>query len=267
MDAEPLVFEQRGPIVVLTLNVPATRNALAGEAMFSAFEQAVARIESAADIRVAILTGSGSAFCSGGSVTDMKEKTGMFAGPPGQIAAQYRAGIQRIPLALARLEVPLIAAVNGPAIGAGCGLACMCDLRLASERATFAVSFIRLGIVPGDGSTWLLPRIIGPARTAELAFTGDTIDAPAALTLGLVSRVLPAERLMPETLALAERIAQNPPQALRWTKRLLRESQDASLATVLNLAAAHQAIAHHTADHAEAVAALFEKRRGNYSGR
>jgi enoyl-CoA hydratase/carnithine racemase len=197
----------------------------------------------------------------------MQEKKGMFGGTVQQIAAQYQAGIQRIPSALYRLDVPLIAAVNGPAIGAGCDLACMCDIRIASERAVFAESFLKVGIIPGDGGAWFLPRVVGYSRAAEMVFTGDSLDARTACDIGLVSRVVAPKHLMSATMELAERIASNPPQVLRWTKRLLREAQHARLDTILELSATYQALAHHTADHNEAVAALAEKRPPRFVGR
>ena len=164
-----LKFELQRHVVILTLNDPATRNALTGETAFAAFEDAVDQMNADLNIRAAILTGEGTAFCSGGNIADMRDKKGMFAGTPPQIESQYRSGIQRIPKALSRLDVPLIAAVNGPAIGAGCDLACMCDIRIASEKASFAESFVKVGIIAGDGGAWLLPRIIGYARAAEMA--------------------------------------------------------------------------------------------------
>jgi 2-(1,2-epoxy-1,2-dihydrophenyl)acetyl-CoA isomerase len=262
-----LRYEQHEHIVVLTLNDPDTRNALTGEAIFSAFELAVRRMNADLSVRCAILTGAGTAFCSGGNITEMRARKGMFAGAPHEIAAKYRAGIQRIPRALYQLDVPLIAAVNGPAIGAGCDLACMCDVRLASEHAIFAESFVKVGIIAGDGGAWLLPRIIGYSRAAELAFTGDSLDAAAALRCGLVSRVLPAQDLMDESMKLAARIAVNAPHVVRWTKRLMRESLRLELDAALELSATYQALAHHTADHSEALAALSEKRPPRFEAR
>jgi 2-(1,2-epoxy-1,2-dihydrophenyl)acetyl-CoA isomerase len=190
----------------------------------------------------------------------------MFAGTPEEIAANYRAGIQRIPRAFARCRVPIIAAVNGPAIGAGNDLACMCDIRLASTTAKFAESFVKVGIVPGDGGCWLLPRVIGHARAAEMALTGQTLDADQALAFGLVSRVVRPDQLLPEALALAQQIAANPPQVLRWTKQLLQHARTASLDEALDEAGRLQGQAHHTADHAEAVASFFEKRAPVFTG-
>lgn len=263
---DPILVERRGHVALLTLNRPDTRNALSGEAMFAAFEQTFAELNADMGVRVAILTGAGTAFCSGGNVAEMRERTGMFAGSPGEIAQRYRDGIQRIPRAFESLQVPIIAAVNGPAIGAGNDLACMCDLRIASSTARFAESFVKVGIVPGDGGCWLLPRVIGHARAAEMAFTGDAIDAEEALRFGLVSRVVAPEALLDEAMRLAGRIAANPPQVLRWTRQLLQQARTGTLNEALNAAGQLQGLAHHTADHAEAVAAFFERRTPTFTG-
>ena len=258
--SEPILFEQRGAVALLTLNRPETRNALSGEAMFAAFEQHFERLNGDLAIRAAVLTGAGSAFCSGGNVAEMRDRTGMFAGTPEDIAQRYHDGIQRIPRAFQRLQVPIIAAVNGAAIGAGNDLACLCDIRIAATNARFAESFVKVGIVPGDGGCWLLPRVVGASCAAELALTGDTIGADEALRIGLVSRVVAPELLLDEAMALAMRIAANPPQALRWTKQLLQQARTGTLDEALDAAGRLQGLAHHTADHAEAVAAFFDKR-------
>ena len=167
---------------------------------------------------------------------------------------------ERMYWTLVDLPLPVIAAVNGPAIDAGLDLSCMCDIRIASETATFAESFVRVGIVPGDGGAWLLPRAVGMAKASEMAFTGEPISAQEALACGLVSRVVAADQLLPTARALAAKIAANPGAVMRMTKRLLREGQSASLASLLELSAGYQAIAHKTADHREAVTAFIEKR-------
>lgn len=262
-----LTIEKHQHVLLLTVDDPKTRNALNGETMFAAFEEASCRANADLDIRAVILTGAGSAFCSGGNVQDMRDKKGMFGGEPEQIVEQYRTGIQRIPRALWNINVPTIAAVNGPAIGAGCDLACMCDIRLASERALFAESFVRVGIVAGDGGSWLLPRIVGYSRAAEMAFTGDTINAEQACKIGLVSTVVPPEKLMEAAFDLAGRITLNPPHVLRWTKQLLKEAQHQRLGTILDMAATYQALAHQTEDHIEAVNALLEKRKPEFKGK
>ena len=257
-----VLFEQRDAIVTLTLNAPEARNALSSQAQWDAVVAACDRVQADPAVKVVILTGAGSAFCAGGNVKDFRDKRGLAAGSGMEIRDNYRRGIQRIPLAFHRLDVPTIAAVNGPAIGAGCDLACMADIRIASEKASFAESFVKLGLIPGDGDAWLLQRVVGYARAAEMSFTGETVDAQAALAMGLVSRVVPHETLLAEATALAERIAANPGQALRMTKRLMREAQTSRLDSILELSAAYQALTHSSAEHDGAVAAFLDRSKG-----
>jgi len=266
-DAAPLLLDQAGPIVTLTINRPESRNPLGEDGDGDRFADAAARINADRDVRCVILTGAGPAFSAGGNLKAMREQAGSFAGPGVHIRDRYRHGIHRMVRALWTLEVPMIAAVNGPAIGLGNDVACLADVRIAAASAVFSASFLRVGLVPGDGGAWLLPRVIGMARAAELLYTAEPIDAPTALAWGLVSRVVPDDRLLDEARALAERICRQPPDVLRMTKRLLREGMTASFDAVMELSAAMQALAHHTADHAEAVAAFFEKRPPVFRGR
>jgi enoyl-CoA hydratase/carnithine racemase len=254
-------------VAVVTMSSPAKRNALSDQSQYEEFEALARRVAGDHAIKAIVLTGAGTAFCAGGDVKAMRDRTGILAGSPYEVRNGYRAGIQRIPLVLYEIEVPTIAAVNGPAIGAGCDLACMCDIRIAAESARFAESFVKLGIVAGDGGAWLLPRAAGASMAAEMAFTGDPIDAAEALRCGLVSRVVPSEQLLEEAVALARRIAANPGHAVRMTKRLMREAQHMRLGSLLELSAAYQALAHETADHREAVAAMLEKRQPAFGGR
>ncbi|OFZ95938.1 MAG: enoyl-CoA hydratase, partial [Betaproteobacteria bacterium RIFCSPLOWO2_02_67_12] len=256
-----VLYERDHAVVTLTLNRPRERNALSTQAQWDELVSYCERIRRDESIKVVILTGAGTAFSAGGNVKDMRDKRGIASGSPYAIAQSYQTGIQRIPLALHQLEVPTIAAVNGPAVGAGCDLACMCDIRIASENARFAESFVKLGIVPGDGGAWLLQRAVGYQRAAELSFTGDMIDAQTALAIGLVTRVVPHDLLMPNARELATRIAANSGPALRMAKRLLRQAQTARLDETLQLSAALQALAHHTPEHDQAVAAFFEQRK------
>ncbi|MET0316117.1 MAG: crotonase/enoyl-CoA hydratase family protein, partial [Rhodococcus fascians] len=208
---ELLLTERRGDAVVWTLNNPESRNPISDIETVEAIEDAVSDVNRDPSVRVAILTGAGSAFSSGGNVKHMRDKEGMFGGSPAELRQGYRHGIQRIPKALYHCEIPTIAAVNGAAIGAGCDLALMCDLRIASTTATFAESFVKVGIIPGDGGAWLLPRAIGMARASEMAFTGEAIDAATALEWGLVSQVVEPGDLLGAAHALADRVAANPP--------------------------------------------------------
>jgi len=213
---------------------------------------------------VVVLTAEGPVFSSGGNVKDMLRFQNQKLLPE-TIREEYRNGIQRLPRALYNLDVPVICAINGPAIGAGLDLTCMCDIRIASEKATFAESFVKVGIVPGDGGAWLLPRAVGMSKAAEMAFTGDSLSAQEALACGLVSRVVAPEKLMEEALNLANKIAANPGGVLRMTKRLLREGERSTLDSLLEISAGYQAIAHMTPDHHEAVNAFIEKRPPKFS--
>jgi enoyl-CoA hydratase/carnithine racemase len=259
-----LKISRTGNIVTLTMDQPATRNALTGNTASEEFVQACADIARDKTIRVVILTGAGNVFSSGGNLKDMvRYQTN--PPPADDIRDEYREGIQQIPRALYNLEVPTIAAVNGPAVGAGFDLTTMCDIRICTERATFAESFVKVGLVAGDGGAWLLPRAVGRAKACEMAFTGEPIDAADALACGLVSRVVPQDELMDTAMGIANRIAANPAGVLRMTKRLLREGESNSLESVLELSASFQAHAHQTADHYEAVNAFIEKRKPVFS--
>lgn len=261
-----ILSDRDGPVLTLTLNAPERRNPISDLPMIDALVKAVQAADADPKVRVIILTGAGAAFSSGGDVKKMVPGEGLRDALPVRTRRNYQDGIQRLPLLFHSIDVPVIAAVNGPAIGAGCDLACMCDIRVASQAARFAESFVKIGLVPGDGGAWLLQRVIGFARAAELALTGDVIDAQEALAFGLVSRVVPTEELLTEARNIAERIAANPPHAVRLTKRLLREGQASSLATLLELSAAMQALVHATPDHDEAVTAFIERRPPRFVG-
>jgi len=261
-----LLFEKSGMVVTLTINRPESRNPLGEEGDGELFAEAAGRINADRSVRCAILTGAGKAFSAGGNLKAMRERSGAFAGPGVLIREGYRTGIHRMVRALWNIEVPLIAAVNGPAIGLGNDVACLADLRIAADGAVFGASFLRVGLVPGDGGAWILPRIVGTARAAELFFTGDTIDAATALAWGLVSKLVPAPQLMDEARALAARVCRQPPDVLRMTKRLMRDGQTASFETLMEMSAAFQSLAHLTADHHEAVSAFFDKRPPEFKG-
>ena len=254
---------REGAIVTLTMNQPETRNALTGNNAVQEFVDACDAVRLDTTIRCVIVTGAGPVFCSGGNVKDMQRFFNQDI-KPDLIREEYRNGIQRLPKALYNLDVPVIAAINGPAIGAGLDLTCMCDIRIASDKATFAESFVKVGIVPGDGGAWLLPRAVGMSKASEMAFTGEALNAQEALACGLVSRVVAPDALMDEALKLARKITANPGAVLRMTKRLLREGERSSLESLLELSAGYQAIAHKTAAHKEAVMSFVEKRPAKF---
>ncbi len=249
-------------VMTLTLNHEPTRNALTGTGLTEALLAAFDRIERNREIKALILTANGKVFSSGGKIDEMARQIKPDVSSAA-LRQEYRHGIQRLPLALYQLEVPTIAAVNGMAIGAGCDLACMCDIRIASETASFAESFVKVGIIPGDGGAWFLPRIVGMARAVEMSMTGEAVDADTALSWGLVSRVVPQEQLMTAAFELAHKMARNSPDIVRLTKRLLREGQQSSLSNLLELSAAYQAIAHKTPEHALLVQAFMDRKSKN----
>jgi enoyl-CoA hydratase/carnithine racemase len=257
--SDMLLCTVQNRVATVTLNRADTRNPISDLPMVDALVAQLQKLDADPDIGAIVLTGAGKAFSTGGNIKEMADGSGLSDPEPVRTRANYRNGIQRIPLAFEAMEVPVIAAVNGPAIGAGCDLACMCDIRIAGESAKFAESFVKLGIVPGDGGAWLLQRVIGFSKACELAFTGDLVDAKQALALGLVSEVVPDAELLAYSVALATRIAAHPPYAVRMTKRLLRQSRMIDLAASLEMAAPMQAIAHTTAEHREAVAAFLAR--------
>ncbi|NQX95406.1 MAG: crotonase/enoyl-CoA hydratase family protein [Erythrobacter sp.] len=261
-----LKIERDGPVSTVTIDRAESMNPLGSPGDGDEFAGACRELNRDTSVRCVILTGAGRAFSAGGDVKAMRDRTGTFGGTPPAISDGYRENIHVMLRALYGLRVPLIAAVNGPAIGLGCDVACLADMRIASQKAKFGVTFLKLGIIPGDGGTWILPRVIGPARAAELFYTGDVIDAATALDWGLVSRVTESEALLDEARSLAERVAAQPPHALRQAKMLLRQGQQISYDSALELAANTQAMMHLTKDHEEGVAALLEKRAARFEG-
>ena len=260
------VFEILDRVAVMTFNRDDVRNALTGTALVEDILLALDWVNRSDEVSVMVLIGAGSAFSSGGNVREMSERNGIFGGSVQQIQDQYRRGIQRIPLAMEAAEVPLIAAINGAAIGAGFDLACMCDLRLGSGTAVMGETFVNLGIIPGDGGAWFLQRLVGYQRAAELTLTGRLVSAQEALGLGILLEVTDPDKLLGRAMELAGQIASKPPRAVRMTKRLLKHAQRGSLPDFLDLCACFQGMAHHTDDHVEAIRAFLEKRSGVYTG-
>lgn len=261
-----ILLEKKGPIALLTLNRPEMLNAIGQPGDGEAIAAACAEINADLSIRCTVLTGAGRAFSAGGDLKAMRDRTGAFSGAPADLSHMYRTNIQRGVRALYGLETPMIAAVNGAAIGLGCDIACTADMRVASEKARFAATFLKVGLIPGDGGSWLLPRVIGHARAARLLFAAEEIDAKTAQEWGLVSDVYAADDLLPQAMALAEKVAAQPPRALRMAKGLMRQAVTNSLDTILEMSAVSQAVMHHTRDHEEGVAAVLEKRKADFTG-
>jgi enoyl-CoA hydratase/carnithine racemase len=262
-----LTIERHGRVAVLTMNRPEALNAIGTLDDCDSIVDTFFALGNDRGVSAIVLTGSGRAFSSGGNIKGMQQRTGIgVLEQPDSTRANYRRGVQRAVRAMLDCEIPMIAAINGHAIGLGLDLACLCDIRVAADSAKMAASFIKVGIVPGDGGAWTLQRIVGYSLAAELFLTGRSFDAAYAQSIGLVSRVVPADDLLPAALAIAQEIAANPPRALRLTKKLLREAQHGRAHDVLELSAAYQAIAHETRDHAEAVASLLDKRPPHFTG-
>jgi 2-(1,2-epoxy-1,2-dihydrophenyl)acetyl-CoA isomerase len=259
-------LERDGAVAILTMSRPESMNALGEAGDGDAFVSACNEIAADKSIRAVILTGEGRAFSAGGNVKAMLAHEGTFAGNPAMVREGYRGNIHKLLRALYALDTPLIAAVNGPAIGLGCDIACLADIRIAAAGARFGVTFLKLGIIPGDGGTWILPRAIGMSRAAELFFTGRLIDAATAEAWGLVSRVVAPEALMDEAMTIAREIAEQPSYQLRATKMLLRQGQLVGYDTMLELAASTQGLMHHTDDHKEGATAILERRAPTFTG-
>jgi len=263
-----LITETReGSVVIWTFSRPERLNALPdltdGDEMANACE----RVNADPGVSCVVLTGEGRAFSAGGDLKAMKERRDLFEGSGAAIRERYRRVVHRIVRALYGLEVPLVTAVNGPAMGLGCDIAGLGDIRIASDRASFGIPFMKLGIIPGDGGSWLLPRNIGYNRAAEMLFTARSIDAATADKWGLVNRVVPHDDLMEEAMTTARQIAGQPPQAVRMGKSLLRQGRDTNFDQMLEMSAAMQALAHLTEDHIEGVTAVMEKRPASFEGR
>jgi enoyl-CoA hydratase/carnithine racemase len=265
--ADPVLQSREGAILTITLNMPEKRNPISDLSVIDALCDAFDAAERDIGVRCVILTGAGTAFSSGGDLKQMRPDAGpLRASLPANTRRNYKYGIQRLPMLFQALEVPVVAAINGPAIGAGLDLATMCDIRIAAQSAKFAESFVKLGIIPGDGGAWFLPRVVGFPKATELALTGETIDADEALRIGLVTQVVADDALLDAAKAMAQKIAANPPHAVRMAKRLLREAQTAELKNILEMSGAMQALAHATKDNDEAVDAFLEKRVPKFKG-
>jgi enoyl-CoA hydratase/carnithine racemase len=248
-------------IATILLNRPERKNAFTMD-MVDAWADALIDARADRDVGVVVVRGAGGAFCSGLDLGTI-DSQGIT---PFDRKAQLHDHVQRIPRAVRELDKPLIASVSGVAVGAGMDMACMCDIRVAGRAARFCESYIRVGLVPGAGGLYFLPRLVGRAKALELFLTGEFVDAEEALRIGLVNHVYDDAALLDETYALASRIAAGPPISTRIIKRALYQSADVDLATALDLASSHMGVVQSTRDSAEALAAFTERRPANYEG-
>jgi 2-(1,2-epoxy-1,2-dihydrophenyl)acetyl-CoA isomerase len=260
--SKQLLFDVQEKVATLTLNRPDKLNAFTAE-MIAAWADALEECRRDDAIHVVVVTGAGRAFCAGGDLAEMRERVGEA---PLQQKEFIWSGVHRIPKTLEQLDKPVIAAVNGVANGAGMDMALMCDLRFASEDARFAEGYVKLGLVPGDGGAWFLPRLVGTAKALEILWTGDTLDARTALELGIINQVLPPSELLDYTYRFAQRLADSPAIAIRAIKRLVYQGQRADLRTALDAVSSLMAITGSSHDHREALQALAEKREPRFVG-
>ncbi len=243
------IFEIKNKVAILKFNRDDIRNALTGSFLIEDIIKTADFVNKNSNISVLIITGMGKAFSSGGNIKEMLKKNSSFSGKVEEVEKKYRYGIQRIPKVIEKIEIPLIAAVNGPAMGAGFDLACMCDLRIMSNEAYFAENFINLGIIPGDGGAYFLQKIVGYQKAAELTFTGRKISSEEAIELGLVIKIVEKDILLKEVYKIANVIAKKPANALRYTKRLLKMGSKLSLDEFLDFCALFQGISHNHNEH------------------
>jgi 2-(1,2-epoxy-1,2-dihydrophenyl)acetyl-CoA isomerase len=259
----PVLLETReGSIATLMMNRPERLNALNNE-LSTALNEAITRIASDETVHVVILTGAGRAFCAGGDLAVIG--AGRARGKADELAPILRSGMQAV-LKLRTMPQPVIAAVNGPAAGAGMNLALAADIRIAVEEAVFGQNFAKVGLFPDYGGTYLLPQLVGPAKAAELFYTGDMIDAKTALRLGIVNHVYPADRFPAEVQSLAARIAVGPQLAIRAIKQTIFAREHEALEQALEREVEHQLKCFHSQDCDEGIRAFLEKRPPSFRG-
>lgn len=257
-----LTLELDEGIALITLNRPEKRNAFAPE-MLALWREALLEAQERKDVRAIVMTGAGPDFCAGGDLANMRARLGE---PALQRKESLAEQIQTIPLTLATIDKPVLAAVNGSATGAGMDMALMCDIRIAGQRTRFAERYIAVGIMPGAGGAWFLPRLVGTARALELLWTGRWVEAPEALALGLVSEVVPDAEVLPRTLSLARKLTEAPPVVVRMMKRAVLQATTMDLRAHLDQMSSHMSIVTSMEDHKEALEALLEKRRPTFTG-
>jgi enoyl-CoA hydratase/carnithine racemase len=261
-DTRELLYEVKDRVATLTLNRPDKLNAFTGP-MIERWAWALGEAQRDPEVNVVVVTGAGTAFCSGGDVGRMADR----APVPLEHKNGLWEGVHRVPKALEVMDKPVIAMINGVAVGAGMGMALMCDVRIASTAARLSTGYVRVGLVPGDGDTYFLPRLVGTAKALELLWTADFVDAVEAERLGIVNRAVTAEHLSEETYGLARRIADGPQVPIRMIKRLVYQSTKLDLRTHLDLVSSHMAIVRETEDHKEGVQAFKEKRAPRFKGK
>ena len=259
----PITLEVEGKVAIITLNRPEVQNAI-NEAMLPPWVDALEECRTNSGIAVIVVTGAGEAFCRGGDTT----KLGGHTTPsPLEIKEQFWERLHRIPKKLAEIDKPVIAAVNGLASGAGVDVSLQCDIRFAARSANFRVSYTAFGLVPGNGGTYFLPRIVGEAKALELFFAAEPISAEEALAIGMVNQVFDDGDLMQRTMTFAHNISERAPLAMKLVKRAVRQSLAMDLNTHLDMVSSHMLLTRPSADHAEAIKAYEEGRKPVFTGK
>jgi 2-(1,2-epoxy-1,2-dihydrophenyl)acetyl-CoA isomerase len=258
-----LIVERSNHTLWITLNRPEASNAYSTP-MIQNLVKTLKEADLDKEIRVIVLTGAGKHFCAGGDIKAMKNKSGMFAGESNELREAYQAGIQEIPKTISQMKTPIIAMVNGAAVGAGCDLAAMCDMRIASEEAVFAETFAKVGLVPGDGGAFFLTRLIGFGKAMEMFLTCKNFSAMEALNIGLVNQVVLPNKLKEKTQELADQLASLPPIALQMTKKAVVHAYQNDLSSHLELMASYQGITQRSSDHFRALDGMLEKKKPTF---
>jgi len=255
-----ILFERQAAVAIITLNRPDKLNAF-DLPMLKAWRKMLEICEQDADIRAVVITGAGRAFCSGGDIGEMADR---IKGRPDEHKTFLWDNVYPVALAIRSLPKPVIAAVNGEATGAGMDMALWCDIRFASVDAKFAETYVKMGIVPGDGGAYLLPRLVGIGKALELLWTGTSLTAQQALELGIVNRIYPAQELLSKTITFAQELSKGPTLAIGLIKRAAYESTTLDAITHLDLISSNFGICAQGIEHREAVTAFFEKRAPNF---
>ena len=261
--SDEVLFRVEDGVATITLNRPDKLNAYT-EAMLSAWLAALDQCRTDAGVRVVVITGTGRGFTTGGDIEGFADRAALT---PGAITAHLRDGPQRLTRGIAELDKPVIAALNGIATGGGLDIALACDIRFAAESARFAETYARMGLAPGMGGAYFLPRIVGVAKALEMLWTSDWVDAQEAQRIGLVCKVFPDAELMQNTYEFAHRIAAAAPLSVQLIKRLVRAGLQQDLATSLEMAATNLPTVRTSDDHQEAISAFKEKRTPKFRGK
>jgi 2-(1,2-epoxy-1,2-dihydrophenyl)acetyl-CoA isomerase len=265
MDFKTIILKKQDHIATLTMNRPDKMNALNVQ-MLQEMVAAVEDVSKDDDVRVMVLAAAGKAFCSGADLSDGGRASGL-AGTPNEMWNNVRSSYQKVTMGLQRMYKPTIAMVGGPAVGAGCDFAFGCDMRVGSEKARFRNSFVKVGLIPGGGGTWLYTRVMGLGRGLEFLFTGDFLEAEEAARIGVLNKLVPSDKLESATMELAQKIAKNPPLAVQMSKVMAYKALETDLEAALAMSAAYQALALSSEDHREGVNAFMEKRDGQFKGK